>query len=288
MFIVHEKNGKYLVLPTQEISKANLSETTMRILQHMARKPSYPKEISRQLKMHEQKVYYHVRRLEENGLIKLARKEERGGTFAKIYAVTKPSFFIKLHDFEKARKILRSGSTFLEPFVVDGSLNAKIIVGSPDPHGPERARSRDASYAIDLALFLGTFINKSALSVILDTEASNLKENFILIGGPVINRVTRMVNDRMPVRFDKRKNIFSSLTKKTYRSDECGLIVKMDNPFSKKNKILLVAGKRYSGTRAAIIALIKYFDTIEKKSAHIVLGLDNDYDGVVDDVRFLE
>lgn len=288
-FIVEEKNGKIYSLPASELDKADFSDTAMRILHLLAKKPSYPKEIAAQLKMHEQRVYYHVRNLEKQGVIKVLRREERGGTFAKIYTLTKPSFFIKLRDFEKAEKIPKAANKFLEPFIVDGAFNARIVVGSPDPHGPERARSRDASYAIDLALFLGTFVSNATPSVILDTEVrEEAKENLIIIGGPVINRITRLINDKIPVRFDKNKNIFSSLTKKTYRNDECGIIVKAENPFNKKSKILVVAGKRYSGTRAAVLALIKYFDNIQNKSAHIVLGLDSDYDGVVDDARILE
>ncbi len=288
-FIVQEKDGKLLSLPTAEIEKADFSETAVRILHLIAKKPSYPKEIATHMKMHEQKVYYHVHNLEKQGVIKVLRKEERGGTLAKIYTLTKPSFFLRFRDFERTEKIPKTNNKFLDPFIVDGKLNSRIVVGSPDPHGPERARSRDASYAIDLALFIGTFLHKSMPSVILDTEVREEgKENLILIGGPVINRITRLVNDKLPVHFDKNKNVYSSLTKKTYRSDECGIIVKADNPLNRKNKIMLVAGKRYSGTRAAVLALIEHFDELQNKNTHVVLGLDNDYDGVVDDVRILE
>lgn len=288
-FIIEEKDGKMLALPSAELGRADFSDTAMKILQFIAKKPSYPKEIAAQMKMHEQKVYYHVRNLERNGVIKLVRKEAHGGTFAKIYTLTKPSFFLRFRDFERTEKIPKTANKFLEPFITDGVFNAKIVVGSPDPHGPERARSRDASYAIDMAMFLGTFLRQSAPSVVLDTEARDeAKENLILIGGPVINRITRMFNDKLPVRFDKNKNIYSSLTKKTYRSDEAGLIVKADNPLNRKNKILIVAGKRYSGTRAAVLAFLKHFDEIQRKNAHVVLGLDSDYDGVVDDVKLVE
>jgi hypothetical protein len=56
------------------------------------------------------------------------------------------------------------------------------VVGSPDPHGPERARSRDGYYGIDLGLFLGTFLYYvSDFSVKLDTEVTgdDLKKNFL-------------------------------------------------------------------------------------------------------------
>ncbi len=167
---------------------------------------------------------------------------------------------------------------------------SKIVVGSPDPHGPERARSRDAYYGIDLGIFLGTFLTSASLSVSLDTHMRDydLKDNLILIGGPVINRVVKNINNKMPVRFDANRNIYSSITKKIYKSGDCGIVVRMQNPFDKSKKILVIAGKRYSGTRAAIISFIKKFDEVSSSDAKIVQGIDQDGDGVIDDVRILE
>ncbi len=289
MQLVQEKNGKMYSVKSSELAGV-FTETEIKILSLLAKKPSYPKDVSKSLRMHEQNIYYHVHALEKRGIIKVMRKEERGGALAKIYELTSPSFFVKFKELEEAKKIPSSVPNFLEPFVISNNLNAKIVVGSPDPHGPERARSRDASYAIDLALFLGTFITKAESAVKLDTEISKdeLKENLVLVGGPVINRIKKEINNKLPVRFDERKNIYSTITKKTYRSDDCGLIVKIQNPFSKSNYILAIAGKRYSGTRAAILAFVKKFDEISKKNFHVVEGIDNDGDGIVDDVRVLE
>jgi hypothetical protein len=104
----------------------------------------------------------------------------------------------------------------------------------------------------------------------------------------VTNRITGKINDKMPVRFDKNKNIFSSITKKTYKDDETGIIVKFTNPFDKNKKILVLAGKRFHGTKAAILALLKKFDELTEKDFHVVSGIDADYDGVIDDVKILE
>ncbi|MFH0832931.1 MAG: S-layer protein [Candidatus Aenigmatarchaeota archaeon] len=270
----------------------------MKILTLLAKKQSYPKEIAKRLNVHEQKVYYHMRNMEKSGIIKIARKEEHGGAMAKIYALTKPSFFIRFKDFELANRIPRSGNCFLEPFIANGSLDAKIVVGSPDPHGPEKARARDISYAIELALFLGTFINNfNKSSTVFDTDMheDDLKNNLILIGGPVTNKITRKINERLPVRFDDKKNIISTLSKRKYITDESGIIVKIKNPYDESKKILVIAGKRYSGTKAAILALLKNLDEIGKGNKHnkkidakVVEGLDSDYDGITDDVRILE
>lgn len=286
MLLVEEKGGRLYSLQSKEID-FGYSKLAVKILHLLAKKPSYPKEIALQLKEHEQKIYYHVRKLERLGLVKIVRKEERGGSVAKFYSLAKPSFCMRFSELQPSSRITKT-NPWLEPFVVDGKLNAKIIVGSPDPHGPEKARSRDAYYAIDLGLFLGTFITESKPVVCLDTELANMKNNLIIIGGPVVNRVTNIINKSLPVRFDDKKYIFSSLSKKTYRSDDCGIIVKAKNPFDADKKILVIAGRRYSGTRAAILSLIESFDGICKKNYAVVEGVDSDYDGIIDGVRMLE
>ncbi len=73
------------------------------------------------------------------------------------------------------------------------------------------------------------------------------------------------------------------------------MIVKAVNPFNKDKRILVIAGKRFSGTRAAIIAFLKHFNEIvtgnkfnNNINARVVEGLDIDSDGIVDEVEFLE
>jgi DNA-binding transcriptional ArsR family regulator len=290
MYIVDEKKDEIFVIQAKEISDAGLSPLAMKIL-HTLKKPAYPKEIAKKLGVHEQKVYYHIRKLEEKGMIKVVRKQDMGGTIAKYYALSKPSFFLRFGDFQKSERIPKKENDFFSPFILDGVLNAKIVVGSPDPHGPEKARSRDLNYAIEFALFLGTFlkgIEQSGIMLDIDMRSSDMKENLIVIGGPVINSVTKRINEKMAIRFDSKKNIYSSLTKKTYRSDECGLIVKFRNPYDREKFILVIAGKRASGTRAGILAFLKNFEDVSKKSARVVEGIDEDFDGIVDKVRILE
>ncbi len=286
MYVMQEKNGKIYTLPAGEI-KYKGAPLAEKILVLLAKRPSYPKEIAQTLREEEQKIYYHVRQLEKQGLISIVRKEERGGAVAKFYALSKPAFVVRFAELKETKKIPTSN---FSPFIEDGKMNARIIVGSPDPHGPERARSRDAYYAIDLGLFLGTFLidAKSAVNLDTDIRGDELRDNLIVIGGPVINKVTKLVNDKMPIRFDSKKNIFSTKTKKTFKSDDCALIVKMKNPFDERKSILVIAGKRYSGTRAAILAIMKNFPLINSKNSVVVRGFDRDYDGVIDDVEILE
>ncbi len=149
-------------------------------------------------------------------------------------------------------------------------------------------------------MFLGSYLHYvPELKVKLDTEVreEDLRQNIILIGGPIVNSVTDKINDKLPVRFDRKENnaVYSSLSTKHYYSDEIGVIVKFKNPFNPKKQILLVAGKRYSGTRAVMIAFMRHFNEITKGNANdpkvyakVVEGLDLNSDGVVDDVEFLE
>jgi len=305
MFVVKKEKNQIFSLPVKEISvkqaKNFSSDLALNILKLLIKKPMYPIELAKELKVHEQKVYYHIKNLEKSGIIKISKKEIKQGAVAKYYSIDKPAFIIKLKEFEETQKVMpKSNSEFLEPFIKNGELNAMIIVGSPDPHGPEKARSRDGYYGIDLALFIGTFLNYVPdLNVRLDTEVrqDDLKNNLILIGGPVVNKITKDINEKMPIFFDKSNHwdIKSSISKNIYPTDETGLIVKFKNPFNKDKRILLVAGKRYSGTRAAIIAFLKYFKEITKGNIHnknikarVVEGIDLNSDGIVDDIEFRE
>lgn len=282
MQLIKEEKGKLLTANAEE--KQIFSGLALKIMKSLAEGEKYPKEISRELKVNEQKVYYHIRQLEKKGFVKIARKEERSGALAKLYSISSPAFVVRFGNFSEAHRIPKAG---FEPFIKNGMLDAKIIVGSPNPHGPEKARSRDVTFSVDLALFLGTFLTSASPSVIEDKDISSadLKNNLIIIGGPVTNKVTKMVNEKLPVRFDSRKNIQS---KRIYRSDDCGFIARASNPYDVGKRIMVIAGKRYSGTKAAVLAFVKHFDIIEKKNYIVVEGLDNDGDGEIDSVKILE
>lgn len=306
MFVVDKKKNEVLSLPAKEIlpgdAKHLSSGLAVKILRILSDGPAYPLEIAKRLKVNEQKIYYHIRQLEKAGLVRFVKSEGIKGATAKYYALEKPAFVVRFGDFEVTNKITHMGneSTFLEPFIKDGQLDAFFIVGSPDPHGPDKARSRDGYYAVDFALFLGTFLNYvPSFTVKLDTEVKgkDLRHNLILIGGPVTNKIVEQVNTRLPIRFEKTDawNIHSSLSGNIYTTDETGLIVKAKNPFNPEKSILLLAGRRYSGTRAAIIAFLKNFKEIAKGNIHdknvyakVVEGTDLDSDGIVDNVEFRE
>ena len=303
MFVIDKQKNEIYSLPAKEVKAENAqsvsSELAQKILGILAKEPMYPIDIAKALKVHEQKIYYHIRNLEKAGIIKIVKKETRQGATANFYALAEPAFVIKFKNFETTSKIgqIRNESEFLEPFIKDGQLDSLIIVGSPDPHGPDKARSRDGYYGMDLALFLGTFLNYvPKFNVKLDTEVreEDFSNNLVLIGGPVVNKVVEKVNQKLPIRFEEG-NIKSTISNETYPQDECGIIVKAKSPFSKDKYVLVVAGKRFSGTRAAIIAFLKDFKKITAGNIHnpsikakVVEGVDLDSDGIIDDIEFRE
>jgi len=303
MFIVDKREDGMYGLPANELSAKAMgtlsSELAQKIVSLLTLEPLYPIEIAKRLMMHEQKIYYHIRNLEKAGIITVVKKETKQGAVANFYGVERPAFVVKFAPLEKTTKLAqgKNESEFLHPFISQGQFHALIVVGSPDPHGPEKARSRDGYYGMDLALFLGTYLNYvPKINVKLDTEVQqeDLTHNLIIIGGPIVNKVMEKVNGSLPIRFEQG-NIYSTITHETYPQDEAGLVVKAPNPFNKEKSILVVAGKRFAGTRAAIISFLKHFDKIQlgnihSKStmAHVVEGVDLDSDGIVDDVEFRE
>ena len=303
VFVIEKDKNEIYSLPAKEIKFGNLknlgTELAQKILKSIASEAKYPADIAKELKVHEQKVYYHIRNLEKAGIIRVVKKETKQGAVANYYALTEPSFVVKFKELEPTQKIsqFRNESAYLEPFIKNGKLDALIIVGSPDPHGPDKARSRDGYYGIDLALFLGTFLNYvPEFNVKLDTDIreNDLDSNLIILGGPITNKTMERFNDKLPIRFEDG-NIKSTITNENYPHDECGMIVKVKNPINKDKSILVVAGKRFAGTRAAIIAFLKHFKKITKGNVHnenikanVVEGVDLDSDGIVDDVEFRE
>jgi len=279
------------------------TELAQKILEILSKQPSSAMDVARKLKQHEQKIYYHFRNLEKAGLIKLVKTEKRVGALTKIYAAQYPIVSFKLFDknIVTGMKTKPNHVKFFEPFLKDGQLNAIIVVGSPDPHGKYGATASDGLAAIDLALFLGHLTKGSPLpNYKLDTEMkeSDYKNNnLILVGGPKANIAVDRMNKNMPLYFDFHRewNIVSPFSKQVYVEDDIGILAKQKNPFNEEKHVLVVAGKRFKGTRACILALLKNLSEVEKGNkfdssiiAKVVQGIDWDADGKIDDVRFLE
>lgn len=311
--LLKEKGGK-LFLKTVRLEqepgklRAVLDPTRWRILGLLAEHSTYPAELAKRLGLHEQKVYYHIKQLENAGLIKIINKQEFGGALAKFYVPTEFAFALELPfgDERLATFPMKTENPklkrFLFPLVANGKLNAEIVVGSPDPHGPHQVRARDGHLAADVALFLGQFCalpQNTATRIDADVKAEKtIGKNMILIGGILTNVITADVNHHMPVRFQTERfpfrGIVSERTGKIYEEEDIGVVVKAVNPFNKEKSILVLAGNSYNGTVAAILALTrKTEDTLasyknEDRWARIVQGIDMDGDGRVDEIKILE
>ena len=178
---------------------------------HTLKKEMYPLEIAKQLGMHEQKIYYHIRKLAKAGAIVVVREEKKKGATAKYYKTVSPAFGI---EFPQGYKPIQNMCTlsldeqlqkFFKEFIDNGIFDGKIVVGSPLPHGPFKTSARDGHYAAHLALFLGQFAKMpTEFAVKLDVDVKVEKEeknNLILVGGPGTNLLTQEVNDYLPIKF---------------------------------------------------------------------------------------
>ncbi len=270
-----------------------------RILKELAKAPSCAMDIARRLGVHEQKVYYHIRRLEKAGLVKLIGKEQRLGMVAKIYDLSAQAVCVKFSDFATVAKPLHlSQAKVLEPFVSKGKFNSLIVVGSPDPHGRFKAPASDGYGAIVLGTFLGRFLYSMPKEVYkLDTQVTenDRKKNLILVGGAKTNTLVYEINEKMPVRFEYSEELLEwrirTPSGNVYSDKHVGFVARLVNPFNEKSQILVFAGKGFRGTFASILAFSKRLDELKLEkpgSYHVVKGVDTNSDGMIDDVEILE
>jgi len=163
-FLLRSNGKKHILIPIRLFEKPDnikifSSSLGWRIFQEFSQ-PSCPIDVAKRLDIHEQKVYYYMNKFKKAKLVKEVGSEPRHGTIAKFYQIRDFAFGMRL-DKVPAEAELNIHSPMhvksLEPFIVDGNLNARIIVGSPDPHGPWKARASDSCCAIDFALFMGAF-----------------------------------------------------------------------------------------------------------------------------------
>lgn len=278
-----------------------LSPQTVEILKKIVEEETYPKKIADDLGTHEQKVYYHVRKLEDMDIIEPTRKEQKGGALCKFYRARAEAFGFDLGEgWSKANigfKIPDKLLLFFSDFVKNGTFKGSVVVGSPEEHGPFMTSARDGHYAVQLGIFLGNLCDLEERFVVkLDTEVEaegSYDRNLMLVGGPMTNMVTRDLNEGLKVRFDwdNRWKIASEITGKEYTSENIGLIAKTQE--SGQGRIL-VAGRDFRGTKTSIIAITQNHDKVldgyepGNDFYRVVKGLDRDGDGKTDEIEILE
>lgn len=280
------------------------NKLSLKIIKALSENPACGLDIARKLKVQEQKVYYHLKHLEKTGIVYPISTERRHGMIAKIYSVVSPIIAAKL--FERGSQIKETYSTavspnlvnFFYPFIDNGKLNAKIIIGDPDPHGKYDFSARESAYLSDFLLFLGKLLEEfNSPNYKLDTETTkeDLRNNLILIGNIRSNTIIEKINSTLPLHFDTEKpHIISSKTNVTYNDDRIGVVIKTKNPLNMKKSILLLGSIRTKGINSSIICILKHIEHIFKnlktndEIAIIAQGLDKDGDKIIDDVKILE
>jgi DNA-binding transcriptional ArsR family regulator len=86
-FIQEDKERqKIFKAKEMEVKKLNVfgSDLAIKIINELAKKPACAMDLARALNEHEQKIYYHLRRLEKAGIISLEKTEIRAGALTKI------------------------------------------------------------------------------------------------------------------------------------------------------------------------------------------------------------
>jgi DNA-binding transcriptional ArsR family regulator len=300
------------IVKDPERLKMILNRLSWKILVMLSEKEMYPLEVAKKLGIHEQKVYYHIRKLAKAGAITVAREEEKKGATAKYYKVVSPAFGVELPQEYRPLQglsLMRVDSQvqgFFREFVKNGAFDGKIVVGSPTPHGPFKTSARDGHYAAYLTFFLGQFVNAPAeFPIKLDVDMKAEKEeknNLLLVGGPGTNLLTQEVNEHLPIRFNMQPSeqgflfggLFSEKTGHVYTADVAGLVAKIVNPWDTTKRVIVLAGNKAVGTKACVLALTSFWNKTlkdyhnEDAFATVIQGFDLDGDGKVDSIEVLE
>jgi DNA-binding transcriptional ArsR family regulator len=276
-----------------------LNPIRMEILRKLNQESNYPAALTEEFDCTKQKLYYHFERLKEAGFLEEERRENLSGGEAIYYRPSKSSYaFFLGEDGEKVPVPDSNESVvkFLKPLVEDGSIGGKIVVGSPDEHGPDQVWARDGHLSGEIAFKLGNYARKDSEIVQLDTETDeeDFGESLLMVGGVLTNVVAEKFNESFPAYFPSQEFPYRELRtpENSYRSGEIGVIAKTSNPENREESIFLVAGVQQKGTEAAVKAFADLEDIVEGYEAGqfyaVVKGLDLNSDGNIDDYRVME
>lgn len=309
--LMKEKRTNQL-LPARVITDPKLAQSILqpmrwKILSELAREERCAHDLAEEFEASEQVICYHLRELEKSGLIALERTVKKRGAMAKYYRAELKAIAVVPYEAQGQRvsdhfsqSVAETAAKLLSPFIAEGRFNGYIVLGSPDTHGIFKSRARCGDRATDLALFIGSLLPLTRDSVVrLDTEISQqeLAANLISVGGPKVNTLTLTVNEWLPITYELTGHsmMISRISGKSYSGEDEGAIQMVVNPNNQNSRVLVIAGNTYLGTRAAVLAFIRYTDEIAKGNslnnnvvARVVTGLDVNSDGLVDDVEFLE
>ena len=284
------------ILKDKDAIKVLTHPIRWRILEILSEKPIYPLKIAKSLKLHEQKVYYHLRLLEKYNFVE--RKKTNEGVIK--YYTTKPIAYSIIPKWVKSKVKEISINAFAPPpaildgFIEDGKINCKIVVGGTIPHGKLKRISRSSYIAGEIAVTLGRYGSSEKQLVYTDMNLDTKKSNLIIVSGMHVNIIQAELNKYLPIRFDKSGNkIISTISKEEYSEPNTGFICRVKNPFDKTKSVIVIAGLESSGTKAAVHAFKRYLLKISKGNmydrntmARVVYGIEKN--GKIEEVEFLE
>jgi DNA-binding transcriptional ArsR family regulator len=308
-----QKAKEIMMMQEPQRLKMILGGISWKIMLALSENEMYPLQLAKKLGIHEQKVYYHIRKLAKAGAIVVTREEEKKGATARYYRPVSTAFGIELpRGYEATTRVSvlsmdKSLREFFKEFLKkDESFEGKIVVGSPTPHGPFKTSARDGHYSSYLTFFLGQFMRMpDEFAIKLDVDMKAEKEersNLILVGGPGTNVATQEINDSLPVKFIMHPSeqgfllggMISKRTSIVYTADTAGLIAKIINPWDSTKSIIVLAGNKAVGTKACVLALASFWKKTlrnyhgEDTFATVIQGFDLDSDGKVDSIEVLE
>jgi len=291
--------GYLMLLDDPEQLKALAHPLRFKILRMLSETPLYPKEISKRLGVNEQLIYYHITELKRRGFLKEVSSQKIRGARSVMYGLSSDGYAVLFLEREEKTERGVALPAFFGEIMREGKL--VIVLSSPQPHGPYRSRGIDHHLIAQLTFHLGaSFGHLRGLEIVLDTnvrEETLQENNILLVGGPAVNMITARINSKMPIQFDVSRDntIVSKLSGKEYYEPEDGVIEVIENPFNPEKKAIVIAGKSYPGTRAVLMALYRDPVSISKPNAynkrfiaHVVEGVDEDSDGIVDSGMILE
>jgi DNA-binding transcriptional ArsR family regulator len=296
---------RVLVSDSPDDFRPAFGKVGQKILKLLAGGPMYPAEIARELGVHHQTVYYHMKRLQKAGLVSpLKTRVVRGGE-ATVFSLSSDGYAVEYPVRGELIPSLQSSSrsralgVFLKEFVSTGSLDGWVVVGSPVPHGAGGAQARDGHYAVQLGFALGQFVSlpqRFPVKLDVDIKAEKLEaSNMLVVGGPRANLISEELNRHVPIRFSQ-SGFWGSITDqdgRSYGSELDSLVAKIQNPWDRTKTCVLAAGVTGAGTKAAIIGMTNYADQVFRgysggDFACVLRGVDRDGDGKVDFVEIMK
>jgi DNA-binding transcriptional ArsR family regulator len=291
-------------IEADELSEQQLSALgdpiRVRILEKLSQEPSYPADLAKEFECSKQKMYYHFDKLEEAELIEVDRIENLSGGEASFYKPTARGYTLDLGGKGEEFPLPEQNenvSRFLRPLVKDGEMKGKIVVGSPDQHGPDQVRALDGHLASEIAFKLGNYSRKKSPSVSLDTEVIRedcYEDSMVILGGVLTNIIAKRFNESFPAYFPSEEFPYRELETphNSYSEGDIGVIAKTSNPENREESIFLVAGIENKGTRAAVLAFSEIEEVVEGYEAGqfyaVIRGLDLNSDGEIDDYEVIE